>query len=188
MLRKSIMSTIVKEVAEFGLQTTTSGVEEPLPYEACIVDFGFDEKKRPVALQILHYSQDLLSSIQEGEKSSNPLNLTVLSFVMTIPVEIPHKTTAEVLRFISLANKSLPLGALNCSEVEKSVYYSYSLPLFGEAPNEVTLLTILHTALFVKETFLSSIEEVAEGKSTVHSLQEAALEPKEKHPVKRKGK
>ncbi len=170
MSKQSIILTIVKRLEEYGLQVTTSGLEGQFPYEACIVDFGFDEKKRPVAIQILHYSQDILSAIFEGESEPNPTNLSILSFIMTIPVEISQKTTGEVLRLISLANKSLPLGALNCSEVEKSVYFSYSLPVFEEPLSELTLVTILQTALFVKETFLSSIDAVASGTSTVHSL------------------
>ena len=172
MPEKLIMKRLVKTLSEFGLQITTSNDEEKLPYEACIVDFGMDEKERPVALQILHYSQDIISAIQETEEEPNPTNLSILSFVMTIPVEIPLKTIGEVMRLICLANKSLPLGSLNCSEIEKSVYFTYSIPIFNELPSELTLLTILQTALFVKDTFLSTIDEVALGSTSVHKILE----------------
>jgi hypothetical protein len=91
---------------------------------------------------------------------------------MTIPIEIPQKTTGEVLRLICLANKSLPLGGMTFSEIEKSVYFTYSIPIFHEPPSELTLLTILQTAMFVKETFFSTIEEVSAGKSTVNAILE----------------
>jgi len=170
MPKNTIMKTLLKTLDELGLQSTSSGSKEQLPYESCIVDFGLDEKERPVAVQILHYSQDLLSSIHEGEKEPNPSNLSILSFVMTVPIEISKKTSGEIIRLICLANKSIPLGSLNFSEIEKAVYYTYSIPIFKEPPSELTLLTILQTATFVKETFFSAIDEVSEGKQTVNGI------------------
>lgn len=167
---KSIMRSVIKTIHELGLNTTVGGQEEKAPYETCIVDFGMDDKERPIVVQILHYSQDILSAIKEGEKEPNPSNLSILSFVMTIPVEIPQKAIGEVLRLICLANKSLPLGSLNCSEIEKSVYFTYSLPIFNEPPSELVLLTILQTAMFVKETFLSTFDDISEGRTSVNKI------------------
>ena len=172
---KSVMHSIIKTLNELGLQVTTNETKEKMPYEACIVDFGLDEKDRPVAVQILHYSQDLLAELHEAEKEPNPTNLSILSFIMTIPCEIPQKTSGEILRLICLANKSIPLGCFNYSEIEKAVYYSYSLPLFQEVPTQLTLLAVLQTATFVKETFLSAIDDVAAGKTTVNMILEQPI-------------
>jgi hypothetical protein len=172
MTSKSIMRTVQKTLEELGLHFTSNEKEEQLPYEACIVDFGADEKERPVAVQLLHYSQDLLSAIHEGKKEPNSADLSILACIMTIPCEIPQETAGEVVRLICLANKSIPLGGLNYSEIEKSVYYTYSIPLFHEPPDQMTLLAVLQTASFVKETFLSVIDDVAAGKTTVNRILE----------------
>lgn len=170
MQKRAIIQTVNKFLDEFGLKFRTSEGPKELPYEATIVEFGMDEKERPVAVQILHYSQDLLASLRVDEKQPNPEHLSILSFIMTVPTKIPDGRSSEVLQLIALANKSLPLGGLNFSAVEKAVYYTYSLPLFDEPPTELTLLAILQTAIFVKETFFSTIDEVANGKTSVEKI------------------
>ncbi len=172
---------IVKSIAEvfekFGLQVKTATGEEEMPYDAALVDFGLDEKDRAVVLQVLHYSQGLLSTLGEKiQKDKEAVDLSILSFLITVPGEIPEEKNVEIFRLISLANKSLPLGALNFSEVEHSVYYSYNLPILKSVPDETTLLTILHAALFVKETFFLAIDEVSTGKT---SLEEILVEKSE---------
>jgi len=165
---------IVKSIAEvfekFGLQVKTATGEKEMPYDAALVDFGLDEKNRPVVLQVLHYSQEILSSLGEKTQKEEPVDLSILSFLITVPGEIPEEKNFEILQLISLANKSLPLGALNFSEVEHSVYYSYNLPILESAPDETTLLTVLHAALFVKETFFPAIDEVSTGKTSLEEL------------------
>jgi hypothetical protein len=172
MLEKKVMQTVFKTVNELGIPMASSDVKEQLPYETCVVDFGLDNKQRPISVQILHYSQDTITKLYEVDAEPNPANLSILSFIMTLPIEIPQKTTGEVLRLICLANKSIPLGGLNFSEIEKSVYYTYSIPIFQDPPSAVTLLTILQTATFVKETYLSVIDEVAVGTTTVNKILE----------------
>jgi len=166
----SVINNVADTFETFGLQVKRITGEKEAPYEAALVDFGLDEEERPVVLQALHYSQNILSFLDENIQEKGDIDLSILSFIITVPGEIPEEKTLEVLRLIALSNKSLPLGALNFSEVERSVYYSYNLPVFEKAPDEVCLLTVVHAALFVKETFFATVDEIATGRSTLEEI------------------
>jgi len=167
---QDILESIVNTFKEFDLQVTTPKSTQELPYNAALVDFGTDEENRSVVLQVLHYSHDILSSIEELSVVKSNVPISILSFLMTVPVNIPENTSNEVLRLISLANKAIPIGAFNYSAAEKGVYYSYNIPIHNEPPAEIILATILHTSLFVKDTFFMSVDLIAQGKETVESL------------------
>jgi len=172
MSSKQIIDEISDTFEKFGLQVKTATGEAEMPYEAALVDFGTDAQDRPVVLQVLHYSQDILGAMGEDTPEEESIDLSILSFLITVPGEIPQEKYFEILRLLALANKSLPLGCLNFSEVEKSVYFIYNIPILQAIPDETSLLTILHSALFVKETFFPAIDEVSTGKSTLEALLE----------------
>jgi len=134
-----------------------------------VVDFWLDEKTRPVTLQILHYSQNVLAGIQGVEMEPNPSNLSVLSFVMAVPTKIPQENVWRGTSTHLPGNKSLPFGSLNFSEIENSVYSPMAF-LFSKPPHWTLLIAVLRTAEFVRETFFSAIDEVAEGTTTVNKI------------------
>jgi hypothetical protein len=167
----TILEQVAKSFEGFGLQVMKGQEGVKQPYEAILVEFGADDEDRPLILQVLSYSQQIISSIVKQDDAP-PSDLNVLTFLMTIPVEVSENCILEVLRLVALSNKALPFGCFNYSENEKVVYFTYSLPLFFDPPSEMTLLTVVHTILFAKETFMTVIEEVAVGKESVASLVE----------------
>jgi hypothetical protein len=94
----------------------------------------------------------------------------MLNFVLPVPIEIPLETVPEVLRLLAIANKSFPLGCLNFSENERSVYFTYGYPVFSTPPDEATILMIMNATLFAKETFFPLIDQVASSRETVDNL------------------
>lgn len=169
----TILDHVTKLFENFGLQVMKSKEESKLPYGAILVEFGTDDEERPLMLQVLSYSQQIISTlVQQEETQASDLN--VLTFLMTIPVEVSENYINEVLRLIALSNKAMPFGCFNYSENEKVVYFTYSIPLFFDPPSEMTLLSIIHTFLFAKDTFITVIEDVATGKETVASIVNAS--------------
>jgi hypothetical protein len=170
MPQSSIMQSIISTVEGFNLHVVTAPENANTPYDACIINFGVDTKERPVAMQMIHYTQDVAASLIGVELGNNPSHLSVLTFIMTVPVEIPNEQLNDILRLIVLANKTIPLGSINYSAIEKTTYYTYSLPLFDAPPSDLTLMTVLHTAIFVKQTFFSAIDEIACKETTLEQL------------------
>lgn len=164
---------------DLGLDPKVCDKSPDVPVEIALVSLGLDERERPLVLQVVHAQQNVnqiseefvqVPPMENEEPSPGETEFHLVSFIVALPVEIPVETTPEVLRVLSLANKSIPLGHFNFSEIESSVYYSYSLPTFSDLPSEMTILMIINTILFAKDTFFSTIEEVAMARETVETL------------------
>jgi hypothetical protein len=172
MTQQTILQAMTKTFEDLGLYVTVPPEEPNLPFNGIIVEFGMDQEERPIVLQVLQYTKETAGFLKEGEKEETTAELNIVSFILTIPIEVQNTSVDETLKLLALINKALPLGAFNYSDVEKAVYYSYNLPLFLEPPLEMILLTILQTLVFVKDTFIPVIENVAEGKETVGTFLE----------------
>ena len=107
---------------------------------------------------------------EHEESPAESTDLQMLGFLLTVPIEIPSETVPEVLRLLALANKSFPLGALNFSEIENAVYFSYGYPVFSNPPDDMTILMIINTILFARDSFFPTIDEVASSRQTVDTL------------------
>ena len=179
MTELSPLQHVVHILQGLGLEPKVCEKSPDVPVEVALVSLGLDERERPLVLQVVHAQQNVNQISEEFVQIPPTENERVspaetvfhlVSFVVSLPVEIPIDTTPEVLRVLSLANKSIPLGHFNFSEIENSVYYSYSLPVFSDLPSEMTVLMIINTILFAKDTFFSTIEEVAMARETIETL------------------
>jgi hypothetical protein len=163
---------VIRSLEGLGLKVTFCEKNENVPFDVAIASLGLDEKNRPLTLQVQQYSQNIvtaLAEVAEGTESQST-DLQMLGFLLTVPIDIPQETVPEVLRLLALANKSFPLGALNFSEIEKAVYFSYGYPVFSTPPDDMTILMIINTILFAKDSFFPTIDEVASARQTVDTL------------------
>ena len=179
MKQKELFQKIRNTLEGFGLNITAPPEEEAkLPFQALIASFGTDEEERPLALQVLQYSKQIEAALMpEGEIKETPIDINIISFIMTVPVEVKSECLQEVLSLVALMNKALPLGSFNYSDTEKVVYYSYNFPICVDPPSEMILLTIIQTILFAKDTFITVIEDISTGKETIASFLETLNEP-----------
>ena len=165
------LSRVVQILKELGLEPSLYEKSAEAAFDVVLVSLGLDEKERPIVLQVVQAEQNVVQAAsQEGQEGLSDLDCRLLSFIVAVPIEIPAETASEVRRLLNLANKSLPLGCLNLSEIEKSVYYSYGYPVFSTPPCEMTILMIINTILFAKETFFPLIDAVANSRETVETL------------------
>jgi hypothetical protein len=167
---------VIKVLESLGLTVTLCEKNEDVPFDVALAPLGFDEMNRSLVLQIQQYTQNIATAvgieIETDEENPPNTDLQMLHFLVTVTVEIPEETIPDVLRLLALANKTFPLGALNFSEIEKSVYFSYGYPVFSTPPCEMTILMIVNTILHARDTFFSIIDEVASYRQTVDSLLE----------------
>jgi hypothetical protein len=168
----NVLQHVVQILKGLGLESTVCEKSPDVPFDVALVSLGMDEKERPIVLQVIHAEQSVVQAAPQElqEELSADSDCHLLSFIVAVPFEIPAETVPEVLRLLNLANKSLPLGYFNFSEIEKSVYYSYGYPVFSTPPCEMTILMVINTLLFAKETFFPTIESVANSRETVETL------------------
>ena len=167
-----VLNHVVQVLKGLGLEPTVCDKTPEVPFEVALVSLGMDERNRPIVLQVIHAEQSFIQATPQ-EAQEEPLQdsgVHMLSFVVADPIEIPEEAFTEIHRLLDLVNKSLPLGHFNLSEIEKSVYYSYGYPVFSTPPCEMTILMIINTILFAKETFFPTIEAVANSQETVETL------------------
>jgi hypothetical protein len=159
---------------KYGLEVHFYKKTEKVPFDISLVSLGEDEKTRPLMMQVQQSTEKILEPfVKKQEKEEAPIlpnSLQMLTFLLTLPFEIPTSTAYEAVRLSLIANKSLPLGAFNYSEPEKAIYFSYSFPIFNNPLDELTVMLIVNTFLFARKTFFHAIEDVACGKETVESL------------------
>jgi hypothetical protein len=168
---ESLIHHVIKILESLGLEPILSEKTEQAPFDVALVSLGMDEKERPLVLQFIHSKYGLdKGDLEEAALTGESPDVHMLHFVLPIPIEIYGETVPEVLRLLAVANKSFPLGCLNFSEVERSVYFTYSLSGFAPPPSDMTILLIINTILFAKETFFPVIEQVASAQQTVESL------------------
>ncbi len=163
---------VIKSLESLGLKVIFCEKTDELPFDVAITSLGFDEKNRPLTLQVQQYSQKIVTALAEEHEESpaESTDLQMLGFLLTVPIEIPSETVPEVLRLLALANKSFPLGALNFSEIENAVYFSYGYPVFSNPPDDMTILMIINTILFARDSFFPTIDDVASSRQTVDTL------------------
>ena len=167
-----VLQQVVQILQSLGLEPHVYEKSPDVPFDVALVSLGMDEKERSIVLQVIHAEQSVVQAAPQELQGELPADSDchLLSFIVAVPVEIPTETVPEVLRLLDLANKSLPLGHLNLSEIEKSAYYSYGYPVFSTPPCEMTILMIINTILFAKETFFPTIDSVANSRETVETL------------------
>ncbi len=97
---QSVMKSIQEALERLGLSFMAQPKEAKTPYAVCVVDFGMDEADKPVALQLLHYLPE--SEVSASHKAAQ---MSILAFVMIIPVVIEKDRAVEVMRLIAHLNK-----------------------------------------------------------------------------------
>lgn len=168
------INDVIKVLESLGLEVTFCEKKEGVPFDVALASLGFDAMNRSLVLQVQQYSQDIAKGIglEEAEAMPKEAHFQILHFLLPVPIEIPKETIPDVLRLLAMVNKSFPLGSLNFSEIEKSVYFSYAYPVFSTPPCEMTILMIINTIIYAKDNFFPIIDDIASFRQTVDSLLE----------------
>ena len=165
---------VLQTLEDVGLSPTYVPGTKEIPFDVALASLGLDEKNRSLVLQVQQHTKKSMQAVSPGKgaaiEDGEVPDFVLLSFLVTVPIEVSKKRAFEVLRFLALSNKTIPLGALQYSEVEKAIYYQYSFPVFSGASCELVVLSVINAISFAKDTFFAFIEDVALGKETVETL------------------
>ena len=156
-----------------GLKVQFIKKNKDIPGEMAFSTLGMDEYEKAIPFHMQQETQTIEMDVNENSKNSvKKITFFFLSFIVTVPIQIPPDKADEILHLLAIANKSLPFGAFNYSDNEQAVYFRYTMPILDQAPSQESYVVILNGILFAKETFFSLIHEVAVGNETVTSLLE----------------
>ncbi len=152
---------------------------DEIPFDIVMLALNFEDNgdgEKPCVLQIHHYQQELTIP-EEAQKESSLKSLGtlhLLNFILTHPIDLPDNMYSEIGRLLMIANKSIPLGALSYSEIEKCCYYQFTYPVTTELVQPETFQAIFNSILFAKEMFFDAITDIALGKISVDDILKVA--------------
>ncbi len=163
---------LVKFLTDNEIQHQVRVRSQEIPFDVVLLALGMDDDNTPVTLQVHHYQQELVAPQEEGatQEPKSLGTLHILNFLMTHPTELKPESFNEINRLLMLANKSLPMGSLSMSELERCCYFQFGLPVTTEEVQPATFQSIFNTILFAKEVFFDVIKDVHEGRTTVDEI------------------
>lgn len=163
---------IIQTLKSLGLSPILYQATKEVPCDVALTPLGMNDDNHSYVLQVLQAFQEvsLMGMSEKGEDMEEKTKMHMLSFILPLSVEIPKEKEEEVLRLLALANKSMPLGHINYSELEKSAYFHYGLSVFSHPPCEKTVWMILEAVMYAVDTFFPLIVEIAASRETLDSL------------------
>lgn len=163
---------VIQALKALGLSPMLYPATKEVPCDVALTSLGMDDENHSYVLQVIQALQEvnLMGSSEKEDGEEEKTKVHILSFILPLAIEIPQEKEKEILRLLALANKSMPLGHINYSDLEKSVYFHYGLSVFSTPPCEKTVWMILEAVMYAVDTFFPLIGEIAASRKTVDSL------------------
>lgn len=144
------------------IQHAVKEASDEIPFEMAIIPLQ-EKESQSHFLEIHQYTHDA----EDSKK------LFILNFILKNHLPIPEKQILNILKFSMHVNRSIPLGGIFYSDVEKCCYYQYGYPATTEIIQNDTFKIILNSSLVAKDVFFKSIQAIIEETATVDSLIQA---------------
>jgi hypothetical protein len=109
------------------------------------------------------------------EPKPNGTKAHFMQFFLVFPYDYERESTAELARLLLMFNKSAPFPGFGLSEVDKKIYYKYSLNCErGAIPIALACSIVGMITLYI-DSLSPMIKSVALYKRQVHEVMEDAL-------------
>lgn len=155
------LTALNSALQKLGLVSKIIKQEEEPHNEVLLIPMGMDEAQNGFILQ-LQLNQ------QQGE--NDELTHSFLSFLLTFPYQIPEKIKLDVMKFLFLANKSMPLQGLGFSEKDSTAYCLFTLPTTQNQVAPELLMGIIGVFGFVFDKVAPVVKDLLDGKTTYQKI------------------
>jgi len=173
----------LKALTEFfttqGFPCETLKATKEVPFDFLFVSLGEEEGGGGSVLQLRISKQDIDTKEDSVGFPMNEQGYYYMQFTMPMKVEVKESAMWDLSRLILLANLSNELPGFEFSELDKVVFYRYSLLVPGPSIDPYLIMTIVGNALTMMMTFGDNITEVASGKKTLKEIYEEIKKGKE---------
>lgn len=155
------LQTLSGALQKLGLVNKIITQEEEPHNDVLLIPMGMDAAENGFILQ-LQLNQ------QQGE--NDELTHSFLSFLLTFPYQIPEKVKFEVMQFLFLANKSLPLQGLGFSDKDSTVYCLFTLPTTSDSIAPELMMGVIGVFGFVFDNVAPVVRDLIDGKTTYQKI------------------
>lgn len=172
------LNYIQTSLSNYGFACKLIEADDQVPFHRLNVSLGRDSlgRERILVLRVdeLPIPQDLKENIGTMGKQS------FIRLFVALPFTYKDEATGELARLLLYFNKPLEIPGFGLDEINKTVYYSYSLISGDEvAIQPRTLVSIVGTVMLLVDSLTPQIEAVAQGLSMKEALL-AAIQGSEK--------
>ncbi len=158
----------------FAVQLISS--DENVPYAHLNVNLGKDDKGRERTLVIRADSFPLPKEVKNSEQAEETLDEQVfLHLFAAFPFQLKEEAVGELSRLLMYFNKPLEIPGFGIDEVNKLVFYRYSLITVGGMIKKRPLIAIIGTIMLLMDALTPQIEAVAQGAPMVSVLRDTIL-------------
>ena len=151
----------------FKTQNMSSRIIEAsnvIPFETLFVYLGDEANQEdPTILQIRIAKQEIESTDLELNDKPNPYGYYHIQFTLPINAHIEESGMSEVGRLILLVNRVCHLPGFEFDEVNKVLYYRYTMLIAGNEIDPYILISIVGTILLFVTTFSDYLKNLANG-------------------------
>lgn len=161
----------LQEVAEFlktkGIVSQKQEITDAIPFEQLYVPLGSDYSKRPLTVQL----RIIENPAEEG--SHDKIHYLLHSF-FAFPFKVPEKCFPDTARLTNLLNKVLIMPGLMFSEADEVVAFHHVNSGTMQGIHSDAIEFILMNIIYLVDVFMSTIEDVTQGKKTFEQVVEEA--------------
>lgn len=172
------LSFVESSLKSYGFEVDFIKKIDALPFDYLDVNIGLDEHERKRKLII-----KLNTFLNQEEPQENKLigmteksGANFLNLFVAFPFKFKEESVGELSRLLMHFNKTIELPGFGLDEINKMVFFRYSLPLTGVLFQKNLLIGIVGTCMLLVDSLSHQIECVANGESMVTVLNRARQE------------
>lgn len=148
-----------------GLLCEKVSASSKSPFDYLFVYMGEEEKDDQSVLQI-RLSKQVVEEDSQMEFPLNPKGYYHFQFTWPIKIALKDPAIVDLSRLIQLVNLTCNLPGFEFSEVDKALFYRYTMIISGEELDPYVLITIVGSILLVITAFSDYLKDVASESKT----------------------
>lgn len=166
------LETISDLLKMHGFHTLLLDKSIEIPFERLEVDFGLDYKGRPrnLVIRIDNFliSPEESNPVEDFRQTKN--QIAFFHAFVAFPFQYTEHAAGELARLILYFNKNIALPGFGLDEMNKLVFFRYSLPLAGLLAQRNLCIGIIGSFMLLIDSLTPQIEAVAQGATMVDTL------------------
>jgi len=148
-----------------GMVCEKVNASEKSPFDYLFVHMGEEKNNDHLLLQI-RLSKQIIEQDNHMEFPLNPKGYTHLQFTWPIKIALKDEAISDLSRLIQLVNLTSNLPGFEFSEIDKALFYRYTMIIAGEEIDPYVLITVIGTIILFITAFTDYLVDVASGKKT----------------------
>ncbi len=167
-MKNDKLNSVEIALSDYGLPVHRGVHSEGASFEYLSVILPPDLQGRPRQL-IIRFSEVHIPAAK-GEGAEPAVNQLLIHLSLTFPLSLPEESLLELGRLLHFYNKTLDLPGFGLDEIQRLLFFRYTLTSDPATINKRFLISIIGTIVLLSDSLSPQIEQVIKGASLVDVL------------------